>query len=158
MRGFVCHHLEVALIVKVGATLNFYIFAQFFSIANVFLNMSPNPPKKQQFSNASCKWDRKMARSGHRKRLSGGRMTKMAFVDFKRRFVQNLCLIHPCLHQPFSIFSYASDLEVGAKLCQDFYGVWKTMALFYCKLTRSQLISAVREKEMYVACLHKWSE
>jgi len=84
---------------------------------------------------------------------------KEALEDPKRRLAKTSCLNLPCLDQPFFISSNASDVVIGAQLCQDFDGVRKTVALFSRNLTQSQLNWAVKEKEMYafVACLHKWS-
>jgi len=84
---------------------------------------------------------------------------KKAFEDLKRRFAHTLCSKQTYLDQPFFITSDASDLAVGAQLCQDFDGVRRTVGLFSRKLTQGQLNWENREKELYVivACLHKWS-
>ena len=53
----------------------------------------------------------------------------------------------------------ASEIAVGAQLCQKLEGKLRTVALFSRKLTQSQLNWAVKVKEMYavVAALHKFS-
>jgi hypothetical protein len=72
---------------------------------------------------------------------------------------ETLGLYQPHLDKPFFIRADASEIAVGAQLCQVLDGKMRTVALFSRKLTSSQLNWAVKEKEMYgvVAALHKWS-
>ena len=80
-----------------------------------------------------------------------------AFEELKRNLGDNLWLYQPHLDQPFIVRADASEIAVGAQLCQILEGKMRTVALFSRKLTNSQLNWAVKEKEMYaiVAALHK---
>jgi hypothetical protein len=105
------------------------------------------------------KLSRDEGKKGSQKVIEWDEKSLQAFEELKRKLADNLGLYQPHLDKPFIIRADASEIAVGAQLCQVLDGELRTVALFSRKLTSSQLNWAVKEKEMYavVAAIHKWS-
>ena len=88
-----------------------------------------------------------------------GRGDAKAFEELKKNLAQDLRLSETQLDRPFVVPTEASEVAIGAQLCQEIDGKLRTVAFSSRKLTASQLNWAVKEKEMYavVASLRKWS-
>lgn len=77
------------------------------------------------------------------------------FQDLRRRLAQTICLNQTCSDQTFFIISDANDLAVSAQLCQNVYGIRKTVTVFPRKLTQSQVNWSVKEKSMPSLSIYK---
>ena len=108
---------------------------------------------------AKLKVPREDGKKGSKKPVTFGEEELQAFDNLKKALAQNLGLYQPRLDQPFVLRTDASEIAIGAQLCQVLDGSLRTVALYSRKLSKSQLNWAVKEKEMYavVAALHKWS-
>ena len=131
----------------------------FLGVANYFSEYVPHFAEFAAPLMAKLKVPREDGKKGSKKPVTFGEEELQAFDNLKKALAQNLGLYQPRLDQPFVLRTDASEIAIGAQLCQVLDGSLRTVALYSRKLSKSQLIWAVKEKEMYtvVAALHKWS-
>ena len=109
---------------------------------------------------AKLKLSRQDGKKGSKLRLKWEPSEIEAFHALKKCLSENLELFQVQLDKPFKLHCDASDLAIGAELCQQFGEKWLPVAFFSRKLAKAQLNWTPREKETYaiVAALRKWSD
>ena len=122
---------------------------KFLGIKNYFSEYFPNYAAVAAPLMGKLKLSREDRKKGSKKPIEWDDQAIRALgKKLKRKMADNLGLWQPHLDKPFILRTEASEIAVGAQLCQILDWKLRTVALFSRKLTSSQLNWAVEEKEM----------